>query len=437
MSKEKISRRMFIGSVAGAAAASAVVGGLAGWQLAPAKIIEKEVTPEPIKIGSAHPLTGWDAASGREMHRGTEMALEEIEELGGLLGRDIEWIELDSGEMSPEATISVMEALCTLHNVDWILYGYSYTYYSVYEKMALYNKPWMTYDTVKEFSDWVIDHPNKAHLAWQCCPIEPYYGTGFAVLLDKLIEEGKWTPINNKIALMRGEDAYGQLIAQTFKEEMEQRGWTTTEDETVTFGTVEFGPFLEKIRANPPAVIYNTDWSPSDLANFVLQFVENPTKSLIYGQWAPSVPEFLELTGEDGNGLIWSTVAGPLYGDPVTDAWYAKYKAKYNEEPGMQGALMYDMIWLWATAVALAGTVEAEAVSKVFERIIYRGACGTLKFAGATDERGAHSVLPYPDIVDDPSLGMAHHMIQVQNQEHVLFSPSPYEQGEFQLPPWI
>ena len=66
--------------------------------------------------------------------------------------------------------------------------------------------------------------------------------------------------------------------------------------------------------------------------------------------------------------------------------------------------------------------------------MIYRGVQGATAF-----------VLPYqaartyPTETPDPSLGMPHQFLQVQNhlEQGKLIAPSPYETAAFQVPPWI
>jgi branched-chain amino acid transport system substrate-binding protein len=61
-----------------------------------------------------------------------------------------------------------------------------------------------------------------------------------------------------------------------------------------------------------------------------------------------------------------------------------------------------------------------------------RGVSGTFRFVA-----GENVVMPYPDAVNDVSLGMAHQTYQIQDLKQVLISPDPYTSGQFQLPPWM
>jgi len=432
-----------LGSLAGTAAIFAAAGYLGGYQsgvqVKPPveETTTATTTAAPIKLGSMNPLTGFDASNGQEMHRGTELAINEINAQGGILGRKIEWYELDTGEFTADVTMACIDTLATKYNIDFAVYGYAPVYGPSYERWAQYDVPFLHVDTVQEFVDWVNNNPSEAWLGWMACPPEPFYGTGLPLLLDRIIESGAWKPATKTAAVLRGEDSYGQRIAAGFIEEIKKRGWSITLDETVTFGTVEYGPFLTKVRSNPPDIVVNTDYISSDYAAFVKQFTDNPTPSLMYGQWAPSAPEFIQLLGDKANGIIWSTLVGPLtragapYQDAITEVWYNKYKVAYNAEPGDQGAICYDMTWMWANATMIAGTTDKRAVTDVLSKMVYRGACGTYRF------NKEHYPNPYPSVEKDPSLGLSHQWLQIQGQKHRIISPELYAGAQFELPWWF
>ena len=73
----------------------------------------------------------------------------------------------------------------------------------------------------------------------------------------------------------------------------------------VTTPNTEWGATLAKLQANPPGVIWLTEYFPADDAAFMKQFSVNPTKSLVHIQYGPSVPQFLTLAGASANGAVW------------------------------------------------------------------------------------------------------------------------------------
>jgi ABC-type branched-chain amino acid transport systems, periplasmic component len=76
----------------------------------------------PIKIGVLYPLTGGGAVYGVPALAGHQLAIEELNAKGGILGRKIESIERDD-KMNPSAASSTMKELITKDKVDIVLGG--------------------------------------------------------------------------------------------------------------------------------------------------------------------------------------------------------------------------------------------------------------------------------------------------------------------------
>jgi len=247
------------------------------------------------------------------------------------------------------------------------------------------------------------------------------------------IDQGLWKPSSKTAAVVTSNDPYSISIAQAVQEELGKIGWTTPIYEEVTAPTADWGPVLAKIRATPPGLIFVTDYIPGDLASFAQQFATAPTPSLLYQQYGPSVPEYLELAGDAANGVVWSTTIG-LLPDALGKAFAELYRAKYNSEPGLsQAGGQFDIIRMWArTANQAPDPSDFGRVNELLKTAIFRGVNGTYTFVPEQ-----LSVPPYPDQVNDPSLAMAHLTYQIQGLKQVCVSPTPYAAGAFTLPPWL
>ncbi len=64
-----------------------------------------------------------------------------------------------------------------------------------------------------------------------------------------------------------------------------------------------------RIRNNTPGIVFS-DYAPGGRSAFIKQFRQNPTRSLVYEQYAPSIPEYLDLAGDAANGVLWATHRG-------------------------------------------------------------------------------------------------------------------------------
>ena len=75
---------------------------------------------EPIRIGEFASLTGKEATFGQSSHKGTELAIEELNAAGGLLGRPVELIYEDN-RSTPGESATIAKKLITRDKVVAIL----------------------------------------------------------------------------------------------------------------------------------------------------------------------------------------------------------------------------------------------------------------------------------------------------------------------------
>jgi branched-chain amino acid transport system substrate-binding protein len=176
-----------------------------------------------------------------------------------------------------------------------------------------------------------------------------------------------------------------------------------------------------------------TQFLPSELADFQRTFVTNPTPSLIYAVYSPSIPQFLDCAGPTAEGLIWSTVSG-TYGDQIGSAFAERYLAAFGRMPGRSHAgIAYDEVRLIAQAWATVGNPRSfAAVAAQLRLAAHRGVNGTYVF-----DHAGQCGLAYPDVTPDPSVGQAHLVLQIQRGRHRTLEPAPYAASHFIRPPWL
>ena len=420
----KLSRRAILssGSMAGAAAIIAASNVPAAAQDA-----------EPIVVGTAAALTGWGAADGIDFKQGAEMAVEEINALGGICGRKLVHVVEDAKEMGPQNNIAAMRALIDRQQVRAIINGYLVGAGPEYDAVAdadIIHLNTETYETTAA----MVRGDLKRYYGIFSDSTEMWYGTGLLDYIKTLMDSGKFKPANNKVALITSNNPYSILIATTVKDNAAKYGWEVSLYEEVVQPIADWGPTLAKIRANPPGFIVNTHFFPQDIAQFALQFAQNPTPSLIYMQYGPSIPEFIDLAGKTADGILWATVVSTLPGEAGLD-FEARYKKLYGEKAGFRNAgQTYDLMMIYATAAALAGGADdSHKIADIIRnRLIHRGVCGAWRFN--TDDQCAR---PYPSVIKDASLGLPHHFYQIQDGKQVMVAPDPWGQGEFMVPSWI
>jgi branched-chain amino acid transport system substrate-binding protein len=388
---------------------------------------------EAIRVVGIFPLSGFIAADGEEMRNGLVMAVDEINEMGGLLGRQLEYIEIDDVSSQTDEITTAFNRAVDVEDADVIISGYHLATGPEFDIVANGGKLYYNVNTQKAWTDRYQSDPEKYWGIFQCDPNDEWYGGGFALWLQSIIDAGIFTPPNgNTTAILAGDDPYDSFIAQVYEDTMTELGWEITGKESFTAGNMaDWGPLLSGVHDNPPSVLFTTDYNPADNAAMAKQLAADPLPSLVYQQYGPSVPEYLELAGEAANGIIWATVLG-LLPDEIGNDFRARYEQKFGQPPGWANAGgVYDTTWVWAKAVALAGDPkDYQKIASITERSIHRGVTGSISFVN-------HAGRQYPSQTNDASLGQPHIIVQIQDGEHKVISPAPYTSGEFQLPPWM
>lgn len=430
-----IGRRAFLTSAATAGLGAATLAGIN------ASSAQQTGT---IKIGQMVSLTGPLAVDGVEHKNGLAMAIEEINEAGGILGMKVEAVVLDSANQTAEEVSSAANLLIDREGVNAIINGYNVgANQAEYDAIADAGIIYIHYNTSVGHQEVFQTNPERYFGIFMADPAEVYYGVGLPVMLDRIRKQGVWKPANNKIALITGSLPYSIVISNAIRDTASKYGFEVSFEEVVPVPTTEWGAVLRKVRDDAPAVIANTHFYPGDLAQCQVQFAQNPTNSLVYYQYGPLLKAFSDLAGPAARGVLTSTVIGILP-DELGNAFREKYYAKFgNSAEADPGASTYSEMYHYAIAAALAGGVgepgnheQNRKVADNLRRFVYRAPFGTLRY----DPR-FNAAIPYPTLSNDPSLAMPHLLYQIKDPAAAnpkkLIYPAPYNEAEFELPPWF
>ena len=120
-------------------------------------------------------------------------------------------------------------------------------------------------------------------------------------------------------------------------------------------------------------------WVGAEEAAFCQQFVADPVKgALVYIQYGPSQPEFLNVAGAAAEGFVWSTVLG-VYDDAQGAEFRKKYAAKH---PGVIGLCYtgsaYDTMYILKNAWTNVDPDDFKAVADYIRTHTYRGVDGAV-----------------------------------------------------------
>ena len=329
---------------------------------------EKVSETETIKIGGLAPLTGSLAIYGVTTTNGANLAINEINKNGGILGKKVEYITLDTKGDSTEAVMAYNKLID--RGVSAIIGEItSKPSLAVAEIAAQDNMPMITPTGTQ------VDITEAGPSIFRVCFTNPYQGKVLAVLAkERLNADTAAIMINNS-------SDYSDGIAKAFIEQADILGIKITAKEGYADGDKDFRAQLTKIAAEQPDVL------------LVPEYYEQA--SLIATQ-AREVGVKAVFIGSDGWDGITKTLDSSSYNAiensyftnhfsmqdtaPKIQNFLKSYKDTYNEDPSAFSALGYDAVYMVKKAVENAGSTNKEAVVDALKNIEYDGITGYLTF---------------------------------------------------------
>jgi ABC-type branched-subunit amino acid transport system substrate-binding protein len=353
--------------------------------------VEKEVVvtveveaeqPEPpegdtILIGAVGPLSAPGSfQAGTEMRNATEMAVDEINEAGGVLGKQVELIFGDT-EGLPERGTAVVERLITQNNVVALTGEYhSGVGLTEIEVAHKYGVPFVQAET---WADEITasGYPEIFRIA----PSIDFYSS----IATNYIAEVGW----EKIAFVVEDSDYGHLQADAWVEQLADLGITDVEVFFADADTEDFTPILQRIQQDPPDMLAGviTGIGNSRMLRQACDLGLAPTaETAYYASVDAQYPEYWENVGDCGQYTFFTYVGLPesLWNDK-TGGFIAAYEERYKQAPGGSAMAAYDATHLLLNAIEDAGSTDPQAIIDALEEIEYTGVMGDFWFEYTTD----------------------------------------------------
>lgn len=334
---------------------------------------EKEATTatkesETIKIGSTAPLTGPVAIYGVTSINGAKLAMEEINKNGGVLGKQIEYIVLDSKGDSTEA-ITAYNRLVDEGIVAYLGEITSKPTLAIAEVAAQDNMPMIT-PTGTQFNITEAG-PN----VFRVCFTDPYQGVVLANLAKKNLNA------KTVALLVNNSSDYSDGVAEAFVKEAEKLGLQIVAKEGYAEGDKDFRAQLTKVAATNPDVLLVPDYY-EQAALISTQAREVGVKATFIGPdgW-DGVAKALDSSsyGAIENSYFTNHYSVEDQNEKVQNFLKA-YREKYNEEPSAFSALAYDTAYLMKDAIEKAGSTDKDAIIKAIKESDFAGVTGHLRF---------------------------------------------------------
>ncbi|HXT40058.1 MAG TPA: ABC transporter substrate-binding protein [Candidatus Angelobacter sp.] len=299
-----------------------------------------------IKVGEFASLTGKEAAFGQSSHKGTALAIDEINASGGVLGKKLELITEDNQTKAGESA-TIVRKLISRDKVVAVLGEVASGRSLEAAPICQANKipmisPSSTNPKVTEQGDYIF----------RVCFIDPFQGTVMAKFAKDTLKARKVAVLSDVAA------PYSVGLAQFFKERFTADGGTIVAEQKFSSGDKDFKAQLTAIKAaNPEAIFVPSYYTEAGLV--VLQARQLGIDVPLFGGDGWEAPELIQIGGQALEGCYYSTHYSPEDQSPAVQKFVKTFQTKYNgETPDAMAALGYDSAMVLADAIKRAGGTD-------------------------------------------------------------------------------
>jgi branched-chain amino acid transport system substrate-binding protein len=328
---------------------------------------------DTIRVGEFASLTGSEAAFGQSSHKGTLLAIDQINDAGGVLGKKLELIyEDDLSKQGESATI--VKKLISRDKVVAILGEVASGRSLEAARICQDNKipqisPSSTNPKVTETGDYIF----------RVCFTDPFQG-------KLLAEFGLKTLKAKRVAMLTDlASAYSVGLADYFRQPFVAEGGTIVAEQKYNSHDKDFKAQLTAIKAaNPDAIFVPGYYTEAGL--IVLQARQLGIEVPIFGGDGWEAQELVQIAGDSLKNTFYSTHFSPLKETPEVQSFVKAYQAKFKgETPDAMAALGYDSALVLADAIKRAGTIEPAKLRDALATTDIKGATGETKIDSHRD----------------------------------------------------
>jgi branched-chain amino acid transport system substrate-binding protein len=328
-------------------AALFTTGALAGC----GKSAETSASAQTIKVGLNYELSGAVATYGEGLVQGIELALEEINKAGGVLGKQIEAVKVDNKSETAEAA-NVATKLAAREKVVAILGPATSGNTKAAAPIAVQNKvPLISASATAD--DVTVDSNGKVReFIFKTCFSDSFQGV---IMANFAYEDlGK----KNAVILVDNGSDYSKGLAKNFKETFEKFGGKIISQEAYAAKETNFKAVLTTIKGLNPDVIYLPGYY-EEVGLIVKQARELGITTPILGGDGYESPKLAELAGKTAlNEVYFTNHYSSKDTTPEVVNFQKAFKAKYSKDPDAFNALGYDLAYFLADAIKRTGEVD-------------------------------------------------------------------------------
>jgi len=336
----------------------------------------KPVTADtsPIKLGFNLEETGNAATFGVSAHKGAELAIDELNAGGGVLGRSIEAVFDDNASL-PQQSANVASKLINQNRVDVLIGAVGSSQSIAMARIAEESKVPMVTPASTNPDVTRNDDGSVRTYVFRTCFTDDFQGEGIA---DFAVNG----PIGAKRACIfyDAENDYSVGIYETVLKVAADKGLeVVAEDSYLGQSETDFRTKLNKFKRHEFDVLIVPGYY-NQVALIANQAREVGLEQPLLGGDGFDSPELWKVAGPNIEGSYFTNHYASDDMDPAVQGFIKKYKDRYGGQmPDAMSILTYDAVMVVADAIRRVGGTDKDALAATLaDTAGFKGAAGTI-----------------------------------------------------------
>jgi urea transport system substrate-binding protein len=328
---------------------------LATSALAAPAIIRRASAQDPIRVGVISPLTGAWTVYGKAHSAGFQMAVDEINEKGGVLGRPIE-IVLGDSKTEPRIVVEQANRLIRQERVDFLAGTFSSAERNAAGPVVTSANKILLYPTFyegqeKEYYPGVCNQnifmfgPEPTQQVW---PHMAYMMNNFGKKFFMIGSDYAWPRVTNLVTKRKLDELGGEVVGEVY----------------IPFNTPQYESVLREIRDSGADIVFHS-LTGSDTVNFRRQYAAAGMKD-DFAFWTVDDEEVVTsgLGPDVSQGDYVSFDYFMTIEHPNNKAFLERFRTKFGQDALMNtvGVAMYNAAYMAAAAIEKTGEVSTDAL---------------------------------------------------------------------------
>ena len=356
-----------------------------------------------ITVGLSITETGpFSAPALFELH-GYQFAADEINQHGGLLGKQLKLIYYDD-QANPSTGVQLYQKLITSDRVDLLLGPYETDLVAAVAPIVTRAKMMLP-----GLGANVDNYQGQYPYLVQAIAQTPQY---MAPVVDLAAAKGYKT-----LALLVQETQFPKQVAQGIKDMAAQKGLKIVFESSYPPGTTDFGPLVLKAAETHPDVIIGATYLVDAEGIVRAANAQNVTAKMFAFTIGPVEPEFNTALGPAAQGIVGTTLWFPTLKTPGNAQFVKAYQAKFNQMPDYHAAVAYSALIAVSKAVQQVGSLDQTKIRDAMLNLSFESVCGPFKL----NKTGLQ-------------IGYSSYALQWQNGKQVLIWPKNAANASPMLP---